>query len=706
MATGQLGKKPTIQIWKTSADGSISSEITIGGCHKRAVPVLCFSDSGEQLASVGADDDHSFSLHRWQDGALLATGKGEKSKVLDMCYNPNTSGWVTCGAKHIRFWKIQGRNVSATKGILGKLGKIQIFLCVVCFGENIVVGTQGGEIYLFGSHHLTKKIAAHEKAVNSLYCTKAESNKMISGGADGRVIVWDRSFSKLSSFDVCSDKFKSLNLVVQSVCFSSDGQTILVGTKGSEIVEYNNNGSMAKIITQAHYKDELWGIAFHPSGDEYCTVGDDKTLRLWNVKSREQVKVRELDSMARACCYSPDGSILAVGLGGRVGRGKQKKDGAIIVLKSESLQVLFEDRPSKQWISDIKFSPAGDTLAVGSHDNKIYFYKSKDGKFKRMGNFNKHNSYITHFDFAANGQAMQSNCGAYELLFCNPNNGQHITSATSLKDTTWETWTCTLGWPVQGIWPPFSDGTDINAVARSNNFQMLATADDFGKLKLFRYPCTSKDCQSLEYKGHSSHVTNVRWSPNDDYLITLGGNDRCIFQWRNQIEESEPAPPISLPEEGDNAEDFDLESGGDEFMAIKPWLGAIVAPSNPPAENLRPPDVGLELEWVHGYQCVASRNNVRYSASGSLIYNAAALGVIMDTDLHTQTYHRGHTDDVVSLDVSADGRFAVTGELGKKPTVRHDSIQCSSFNNTCRLEYGTLKRGKYVRNCRVATLEV
>lgn len=45
------------------------------------MPVLCFSDSGDQLASVGADDDHTFALYRWKDGSLLASGKGEKSKV-------------------------------------------------------------------------------------------------------------------------------------------------------------------------------------------------------------------------------------------------------------------------------------------------------------------------------------------------------------------------------------------------------------------------------------------------------------------------------------------------------------------------------------------------------------------------------------------------------------------------------------------------
>ncbi len=51
-------------------------------------------------------------------------------------------------------------------------------------------------------------------------------------------------------------------------------------------------------------------------------------------------------------------------------------------------------------------------------------------------------------------------------------------------------------------------------------------------------------------------------------------------------------------------------SGGDEFMAIKPWIGAIVAPTAPPAANNSAPGADLSLEWVYGYRCFDARNNV------------------------------------------------------------------------------------------------
>lgn len=51
-------------------------------------------------------------------------------------------------------------------------------------------------------------------------------------------------------------------------------------------------------------------------------------------------------------------------------------------------------------------------------------------------------------------------------------------------------------------------------------------------------------------------------------------------------------------------------------MATKPWIGAIVEPTNHPAVDKSPPDVTYELEYVYGYRCSDSRQNVFYNTSG------------------------------------------------------------------------------------------
>jgi echinoderm microtubule-associated protein-like 6 len=45
-------------------------------------------------------------------------------------------------------------------------------------------------------------------------------------------------------------------------------------------------------------------------------------------------------------------------------------------------------------------------------------------------------------------------------------------------------------------------------------------------VKLFRYPSLDKAAQAHEHIGHSSHVTNVRWTQGDQCLVSLGGADK------------------------------------------------------------------------------------------------------------------------------------------------------------------------------------
>lgn len=41
--------------------------------------------------------------------------------------------------------------------------------------------------------------------------------------------------------------------------------------------------------------------------------------------------------------------------------------------------------------------------------------------------------------------------------------------------------------------------------------------------------------------------------------------------------------------------------GGDESGCVKPWLGAVKTPKNPPPINPGVPAVDVELKWIHGY---------------------------------------------------------------------------------------------------------
>ncbi len=75
------------------------------------------------------------------------------------------------------------------------------------------------------------------------------------------------------------------------------GDELLFGTYGSEIVEARVDFTAGKVksmdlLHRGHYapcvKDtnEVWGLSVRSHPDEFLTVSDDATLRLWSISER------------------------------------------------------------------------------------------------------------------------------------------------------------------------------------------------------------------------------------------------------------------------------------------------------------------------------------------------------------------------------------------------------------------------------------
>jgi len=65
----------------------------------------------------------------------------------------------------------------------------------------------------------------------------------------------------------------------------------------------------------------------------------------------------------------------------------------------------------------------------------------------------------------------------------------------------------------------------------------VACGDNFGRVRLYRYPVTSALAKCKEYRGHGAEVRKVRWSAGDSHLLTLAAHDRCVFQWEHVVDD-------------------------------------------------------------------------------------------------------------------------------------------------------------------------
>lgn len=241
-----------------------------------------------------------------------------------------------------------------------------------------------------------------------------------------------------------------------SVCLNANGN-ILIGTRGGEIMESKQNQE-PKVYMRAHYDSELWGLAVHPTKTEMITVGRDAMLAVWDMPTRKQkMNIKLTEGPADGVAISNNGQHVAVGfINGKL----MIFDSTWNVLRQRS------DRKGKA-IQTMRYSPDDQVLAVGAHDSQIITY-SVSRNYSILKRLKSHHSTITHIDFTMDSSALMSNCTSYEILFHDASTGKQVTGgASQYKNEPWATWSCTLGWPVQGIFPPCADGSDINSCERS-----------------------------------------------------------------------------------------------------------------------------------------------------------------------------------------------------------------------------------------------
>ena len=71
---------------------------------------------------------------------------------------------------------------------------------------------------------------------------------------------------------------------------SPDG-TLLVGTRGADVLELSPGGQKQRTIVQGHSAGksklaEVWGLAAHPSEMKFASAGSDNTVRIWTPKKQ------------------------------------------------------------------------------------------------------------------------------------------------------------------------------------------------------------------------------------------------------------------------------------------------------------------------------------------------------------------------------------------------------------------------------------
>uniref|UniRef100_A0A3B3BG05 EMAP like 3 n=1 Tax=Oryzias melastigma TaxID=30732 RepID=A0A3B3BG05_ORYME len=505
------------------------------GTFQRGVGSLAFSsaDSGGFLSVIDDSNEHMLSVWDCAKETKLAEIKSTNEAVFAVEFNPSDSNnIITCGKSHVYFWTLSGGQFTKKQGIFGKYKKPKFIQCFT-FGltGDVLTGDSEGNILTWGksaadvktlgkgakeTYQIMRQTRAHEGSVFTL-CTLQDGALLSGGGKDRKIIRWSADLAPERECEI-PEKFGTVRTIA-----AMDEEELLVGTTRNAILRGTiSDGFLA--IVEGHV-DEMWGLAAHPSQSFFLTCGHDRQVCLWNAEDHKLSWNVSLEEYGLCADFCPNGSIVSIGL----------NTGRWVVLDLLTQEVISESVDGNEQLSVMRYSPDGNFLAVGSHDNFIYIYNvtEKGRRYTRFGKCNGHSSFITHLDWSKDGRYIMSNSGDYEILYWDITGGcKLLRNRSESKDREWASFTCVLGFHVMGVWLEGSDGTDINALCRSHSERIVAVADDFCKVHLFQFPCPKLKAPSHKYDGHGSHVTNVCFTHNDSHLLSMGGKDTCIFQWR------------------------------------------------------------------------------------------------------------------------------------------------------------------------------
>eukprot|EP00063_Salmo_salar_P011762 XP_013986597.1 PREDICTED: echinoderm microtubule-associated protein-like 6 [Salmo salar] len=413
------------------------------------------------------------------------------------------------------------------KGVIGAVedGRMQTMLSVAFGANNLTfTGAINGDVYVWREHFLVRVVAkAHTGPVFTMYTTLRDG-LIVTGGKErptkegGAVKLWDQEMKRCRAFQLETGQAVEN---VRSVCRGKG--KILVGTKDGEIIEVGEKNAASNTMINGHTQGRIWGLATHPSKDMLISASDDGTIRIWDLADKKLLNKVSLGHPAKCTAYSPNGEMVSIGM----------ENGEFIILLVNSLTVWGKKRDRSVAIQDIRFSPDNRLLAVGSVDNAVDFYDLTLGpSLNRIGYCKDIAGFVVQMDFSADSKYIEVSTGTYSRQVHEVPSGKMVAEQSVIERITWATWTSVLGDEVLGVWPRNAEKADVNCACVSHAGLNVVTGDDFGLVKLFDFPCIEKFAKHKRYFGHSAHVTNIRFSYDDKYVISAGGNDCSLFVWK------------------------------------------------------------------------------------------------------------------------------------------------------------------------------
>jgi WD40 repeat protein len=354
---------------------------------------------------------------------------------------------------------------------------------------------------------LVVEFQSHTARVNSAHfspsCEIYTSSqcKIATASDDGTVKLWSVSGQELKSFSADPEG-------VAVVRFSTKDENILATASKNGLIKLwqlkENQHKGIQVEPLAEFKGHQGSVISlrftEKDGKQIATAGkDDGTIRVWEVKGKEEKSFLPFDKQHHKQVYSvrfsPDGQEIATASG----------DGKVIVQNiSTKHPLILEQHLEKDGIEirSVRYSPDGKLIARGGSDGKIRLWKLNGHNVQKSWEFpGNQGGSIWSVNFSPDGHflATAGNDGTVKLWDLK---GKRLKTFDDFKDN------------------------KVESVRFSHNGKLLAGGGQNGVAGLWQI----QEQQWIPFKGNIGAVYGVAFSPDDKEVVTVG-DDGTIRQW-------------------------------------------------------------------------------------------------------------------------------------------------------------------------------
>jgi WD40 repeat protein len=435
----------TITVWDVSTGRQLALS--------RALDGVVFSPDGRLLAStdqVVGESNQPAKVWDWQTGQEVFRLRGHSAGVACMAFSPDGRRLASVsGDATVKLWDAQnGRDILTLRGHAGLI----LHVAFSPDGGRLVSAGTDGTVRIWDATpaegepdpgYLTT-LRGHAGAVNNVAFHPTDPHLLASAGADGTVRLWDAGTGRPQ-------------------------RTLRPNDKG------------------------IAGLAFSPDGTRLAAAVHDRTARLWDTTTWQEVPPSPLASSSGgvSVAFSPDGRLLASACNAR--RSLHIWDAATGKLTREL---------PNQWVHTcVAFHPDGRHLALANVDGTVRVWDVTTGE-EVVSPPLRHGASATSVAFSPDGQRLAS--------------GSWDHTVKVWDTTTWEP-RLVLNDPTGGVL----------SVAFSPDGQCLAWGSTDATVKVW-----DKGGEKIDtLRGHYGWVKSVAFSP-DGRRIASASADGTVNIWK------------------------------------------------------------------------------------------------------------------------------------------------------------------------------